>query len=272
MVRRFLAWLLGVLTGIILVVVAVVIVFFCIKVNTVTKLAGFDASKNDITADYADKTLYSALKSADKIVDEIKEKTVGDVAKSVKSVDDLLGSVENYEYMGVKIIDVTALKNTKLGELGSFDFSTIINEDGINNVKIGTILGYEYNEETGVWNNAEMMSAIEKALADKTISELNGDTLDSVVNGLKVGDILGADSSVMKLIPADTTVGNIDSAVQDAVKTKPVADLIDAGFVEISAENANKLSAVDVAQGKPVGYWKSLTCNGLVDYILGLIP
>ena len=117
-----------------------------------------------------------------------------------------------------------------------------------------------------------MMSAIEKALADKTISELNGDTLDSVVNGLKVGDILGADSSVMKLIPADTTVGNIDSAVQNAVKKKPVADLIDAGFVEISAENANKLSAVDVAQGKPVGYWKLLTCNELVDYILGLIP
>lgn len=272
MLRRFLAWLLGVFTGIILVVVAVVIVFFCIKVNTVTKLAGFDASKNDITADYADKTLYSAIKSADKIVDEIKQKTVGDVAKSVKSVDDLLGSVENYEYMGVKIIDVTALKNTKLGELGSFDFSTIINEDGINNVKIGTILGYEYNEETGAWNNAEMMSAIEKALADKTISELNGDMLEGLVDDLEVADVLNENSAVLRLIPEGTTVKGLDSAVQNAIKTKPVGDLIDAGFVEISAENATKLNAVDVAQSKPVGYWKSLTCNELVDYILGLIP
>lgn len=271
MVRRVIAFFIGLLTGILLIAGVVAIVFFTVKVNKITKIAGFDASKNELTAEIADETFYGALKNADKVIEKIKGKTVDDVAKSVKEVNNLLTSLEDYEMYGVKIVDATALRATTLGELGNFDFSSIINKNGIDDVKVGALLGYEYDDAAGKWKNDEMMNAIEKALADKKLSELTGETLEKVIDDLKVVDVLGSDSNVMKLLPPDTTVGNIDSAIKTAINTKSIGDLMNAGFIDIAAENQTKLGALDVAKGKPAGYWKTLDCNALIDYILSAI-
>lgn len=126
----------------------------------------------------ADKKI-SDLKNFDTILDEV---TLGDV---LNPVPDMLKS----------------LADVHIKDLGS----------ELENMQVGELLGYDYNESESRWEKAGTpLTGIEKVLADKSINDLKD--LNGIMDDVKLGDVLNPVPDMLASI-ADTPLSQISTAI-----------------------------------------------------------
>lgn len=101
----------------------------------------------------------------------------------------------------------------------------------IDNVRVASILGYNYDTVSGkvYYSDGTPVEGVLGAIAKYKISELNEDT----INNLTVNDLFGDTSGALGLIDGNTTINQIPTALSEKIKTSTVGELVENGLVEI---------------------------------------
>ena len=78
------------------------------------------------------------------------------------------------------------------------------------------------------------------------------------------------------LLDPDTKLTDISGAATDAVKSNPIGKLLvgepgSANIVTIDAGTQAKLNALDTYKGHAAGYWKTLTIDAFINYVVDSI-
>ena len=93
-------------------------------------------------------------------------------------------------------------------------------------------------------------------------------SLDSKLKGLKLSDVFSAEtlsSGVLSLIPSDTKIDNIGTAVADVVKTSSLATLSGVGVLDSSSYDMSNM-----AKEQRAYIWNS-NLNGMIQGLLGFV-
>ena len=176
--------------------------------------------------------------------------TIGDLDNleaTVKgwTITDVLGETA---VNGNKVLKIVG--NTPIGDLAS----------GIDNVTIGEIMGYTYDETTKKWttidkdgNKVEAKGAA-LAMADLKIKDADGATIQDRVNKMRVKDLIKTEGTPMSLLADEVTVENAATKMQERLQTATIAEMGAYGIINLS-------TIVDYTDGT--------TVEGALTYILG---
>ncbi len=156
---------------------------------------------------------------------------VGDVAGYTYNTED----GEWYNSNGAKASGI-------LAELSDLTVDDLTKENAltekIGNVKLADALGYTYDEDEEAWYDGETkLTGIMSALADKPINDMgsavNELTIDQVLPGEKIG--------LLSIIPGNTPINDISTAINDSIMTTPLQFFIDQGLITFEGNTMNTL-------------------------------
>ena len=187
-----------------------------------------DAPLTGIEKVLAGKTI-ADLKDLNSILNEV---TLGDV---LNPVPDMLKS----------------LADVKIDQLGT----------KLEQMKVGDLLGYEYDESESRWEKAGTpLTGIEKVLADKTIANLKD--FDSILNDVTLGDVLNPIPDMLKSL-ADVKIPELDTKLEEM----KVGDLLGYDYNESESrweKAGTPLTGIEkVLADKSINDLKDL--NGIMD-------
>lgn len=156
-----------------------------------------------------------------------------------------------------------AIANVPIGEL----------DTEINNTLIGDLLGY--TNKDGWWYDGETKTS---PLVNKLSGTQLGETR-TVLEGLTLRDVFSEEelgTGFLMLLDPETKLTDISGAATDAVRNNPIGKLLvgepgSANIVTIDAGMQAKLNALDTYKGKAPGYWKTLTIDAFINYVVGSI-
>ncbi len=143
------------------------------------------------------------------------------------------------------------LENITLGEFMSYEKCTgdencFIHDD---HTDPNTYVANAWYKE-GASGYERVTDNLALAIADFTIKNMQDSTfIDQVLTKIKaqvtIGDIFGeTDGTPLSLLPEDTTIGNINSALTDTFKTSTAGDMYNAGVLPFDGETFNKMDDV----------------------------
>lgn len=177
------------------------------------------------------------------VMAKMASETIGDLDNleaTVKgwTITDVLGAET---VNGNKVLKIVG--NTPIGELAS----------GIDNVTIGKIMGYTYDETTNTWKDSENKAAegVVLALADLKVGEITGEVIQGKVNKMKVKSLIKTEGTPMSLLADDVTVENAATKMQERLQTATIAEMGAYGIINLNAaveEDAAGNTTVTVAQ------------------------
>ena len=150
---------------------------------------------------------------------------------------------------------VDADGNRVTGVMSVFADCTIDDvDDKINSALIGDLIGYVKGED-GLWyetdadGNLKPVHSFMNAVADRSIN-----TIGSLFEDITIGDIVPEDqrTGMLTIIPADTKIDGISSAINDSVKLTPLQFFINQGLVDFEDvdEMLDMRSNPDINGGK----------------------
>ena len=219
--------------------------------------------------------------------------------------------------------DVGAIERTVANiEMSEMLDGTLVLSDKFNDLYLGELMGYEKAED-GKWYKGEneLTDEILLCVADFTFAEVkDGGFSDQLLNNVKnkvtVGRIFGESlwdtpaagekKAAITIIPKDTTMGNINEAIEKAVKESTAGDLYDSQILPFDADTIDQMDTVyggiclakatdttykyhdkavaaiasvgigsptDEAYVKRVGnaFWRMLNANELLDVLLSAV-
>lgn len=176
------------------------------------------------------------------------------------TITDVLGETA---VNGNKVLKIVG--NTPIGDLAS----------GIDNVLVGEIMGYTYDETTNTWKDSENKAAegVVLALADLKIGEITGKVIQDKVNKMKVKSLIKTEGTPMSLLADDVTVENAATKMQERLQTATIAEMGAYGIINLNAaveKDSAGNTTVTVAQaldkifeGTGVS-WRGLTTKDLL--------
>ena len=139
----------------------------------------------------------------------------------------------------------TQIKDVKIGELMSYEYC-----DGTNECLphgSGTHAEGWYRNDSGTWT--KITDNLILCVADFTITDIRKDDFgtrlsNKVKENVTVGDIFeGAQTGPLSLIPSTTKVGDISTAIEDAIDNSTAIDLFNAGVLPIKSDNGANTTA-----------------------------
>lgn len=154
---------------------------------------------------------------------------------------------------------------------------TIGGETGISvaleQIKLGEIMGL-YLGEDNKWYNDQQCTVLAEGLgasvADLSFGTFTADKIESIVKGLKIGDLFDTTGSkLFSLVPDDTTIENLPGAIENALEELTVNDAMDLGIVSLDSEAQTRLDGIFM----PVGIeWKTLQLKDFLSALINAIP
>ena len=184
--------------------------------------------------------------------------TIGDLDNleaTVKgwTITDVLGETA---VNGNKVLKIVG--NTPIGELAS----------GIDNVTIGKIMGYTYDETTNTWKDSENKAAegVVLALADLKVGEITGKVIQDKVNGMKVKSLIKTEGTPMSLLDDEVTVENAATKMQERLQTATIGEMNTYGIINLREKIDTDGTTVEGALTYILGNdtWKGMTTSALL--------
>lgn len=141
--------------------------------------------------------------------------------------------------------------NKVTGVMAVFADCTLDNISGkINTVEIGDLIGYTKGED-GKWYSENENGAVEAVNGFMSkIAENSIDSIDTVFDSLEIGDIVSEEdrTGIFSIIPADTKIDEIGTAVNDSIMKSPLQFFINEDLISftITDEATNTEKKMDV--------------------------
>lgn len=127
----------------------------------------------------------------------------------------------------------------------------------INEVKIGELIGYEEGEDGAWYTTNEETGEMEKvhgfmnAVANNSIDSLGG-----MFDDLTIGDLVPEEdrSGIFAIIPADSKLNEISSAVNSSIQDSPMQFFMNQGMIAFEESQQNSLDTICTLKGETVTY------------------
>ena len=174
-----------------------------------------------VMAAFADLSI-SDLSDNSKFTSRLNSVTLADALGYTRTEDGLVDS-NGQPVTGIMAV----LADSQIGSIGS----------DVNNIEIGRIMGYTFDEESGTWrnDNGDELTGVMAAFADLTVSSMSdSNVVSEKIKTVKLADALGYTlvdgvwmdgdkpvTGVMKVV-ADSSIGN----VSDKINTSPLGDIL----------------------------------------------
>ncbi len=195
---------------------------------------------------------------------------LGKVAsEKIGNLDNLEATVKGWtitDVLGAETVNgnrvLKIVGNTPIGDLAS----------GIDNVTIGEIMGYTYDETTKKWtttdNDGNKVEAKGAALAivDLKIKDADGTTIQNRVNKMRVKDLIKTEGTPMSLLADDVTVENAATKMQERLQTATIAEMGAYGIINLREKIDTDGTTVEGALTYILGNdtWKGMTTSALL--------
>ena len=160
---------------------------------------------------------------------------------------------------------LSALRDTNLNEMST----------AINNMKLGVVMGYTFNETENAWYNGEnkVTDGLSLKLADKTVQDIGNNGIK--MENFTVGDVFtlkgdGSDSDAfIEFIGTDTTLDKIPTTVTEKFRSNEF-DVKTAIKLGIFGDLLNDGSTYDNLITAQYGSneWKNMPMQNFIEYIL----
>ena len=138
--------------------------------------------------------------------------------------------------------------------------------DGLNTIKFGEVMGLYLGDDDKWYEDEDctiLAEGLSASLADLSFDTFNADKVEEIVKGLKIGDLFDTSGSkLFSLVPDDTTIENLPSAIEDALDTLCVQDALDLGIITI--DDPVTISALD----STFAGWRNLTMEAFLDALI----
>lgn len=174
---------------------------------------------------------------------------------TINGVGDKIESAKLGELLGYELVDDQWCKDDGTGNMvkvsGAMAVFADSNINGIGDeiekTQVGKLLGYEL--DGGVWYKADEVDADgNKIPVDGFMSKISNSTInnmDGVFETLVIGDVVKAEdrqTGIFSIIPADTKIDEIGSAVNDSIMDSPLQFFINNGLVTFSTTDGVDMS------------------------------
>jgi len=138
--------------------------------------------------------------------------------------------------------------------------------NGLNTIKFGEVMGLYLGNDDKWYEDEDctiLAEGLSASLADLSFDTFNADKVEEIVKGLKIGDIFQTEGSkLFSLVPDDTTIENLPSAIEDALDALCVQDALDLGIITI--DDPVTISALD----STFAGWRNLTMEAFLDALI----
>ncbi len=159
-----------------------------------------------------------------------------DVYNRAATLEDIFANVSMRSVIDGDFSIEAQIEDVKIGELMSYEYC-----DGTNDCLphgSGTHAEGWYRNDRGTWT--KITDNLILCVADFTITAIREDDFgtklsEKVKTTVTVGDLFDTQSGPLSLIPSTTKVGDISTAIQDAIETSTAIDLYNAGVFPISS-------------------------------------
>lgn len=202
----------------------------------------------------------------DSVSDDTTINELGDAIDSLYIADFLGYTIEGDVVYDAQHQVVTGIMET-FAKMQVSNLSNVQSE--IDNMYISDILGYTYDETSGSVTDAndEPVTGILNVISKSKVSELN-----TTIENLEVGDLFDAsemESGALSLIPSNTKIDEIPSALSNALTTSTLDELISAELVTAPSNytDENKVKYIEVSEGEGQPVYKQVKDLLLEDLI-----
>lgn len=120
-----------------------------------------------------------------------------------------------------------------------------------------TAICYEfvwYNYDSSVEGNYVKVTGIDNVIANSTIADLSIDDVVKKIKSLPYTEVITETTGAFTLIDSTTTINDLPTALTNAINTKSVGELMNAGLFSLSAETQNTFDAT-------IPDWKNMTVS-----------
>ena len=111
-----------------------------------------------------------------------------------------------------------------------------------------------YNYDSSVEGNYVKVTGIDKIIANSTISDLSIDDIVKKIKTLPYTEVITETTGAFTLIAPTTTINDLPTALTNAINTKSVGELMNAGLFSLSTETQNIFNTT-------IPDWKNMTVS-----------
>ena len=111
-----------------------------------------------------------------------------------------------------------------------------------------------YNYDSSVEGNYVKVTGIDKVIANSTIADLSIDDIVKKIKTLPYTEVITETTGAFTLIAPTTTINDLPTALTNAINTKSVGELMNAGLFSLSTETQNIFNTT-------IPDWKNMTVS-----------